>query len=124
MRIRDFKIALIAFLLTLQGPAVSATEADSLRMESERFAWKQLVAPTVLFSTGAVGVTGEWFQTRINEPVRDYAARIRVDNGLSIEDYIQYAPGAAYLGLGFAVKPKHGFAERAIAAGTGKYVIS
>ncbi|MBO5582365.1 MAG: phosphatase PAP2 family protein [Bacteroidales bacterium] len=125
MRIRDFKIALIAFLLTLQGPAVSATEADSLRtesdslrMESERFAWKQLVAPTVLFSAGAVGVKSEWFQTRINEPVRDYAARIRVDNGLSIEDYIQYAPGAAYLGLGFAVKPKHGFAERAIAAGT------
>ncbi|MBR1794355.1 MAG: phosphatase PAP2 family protein [Bacteroidales bacterium] len=118
MRLKGVKTAFVAMLLAFHGPAVSATEADSLRMESERFAWRQLVAPTVLFSAGVAGVTGEWFQTRINEPVRDYAARIRVDNGLSIEDYIQYAPGAAYLGLGFAVKPKHGFAERAIAAGT------
>jgi len=55
MRIRDFKIALIASLLTLQGSAVSATEADSLRtesdslrMESERFAcsgWKTKTSP-------------------------------------------------------------------------------
>ena len=95
MRLKGVKTAFVAMLLVFHGPAVSATEADSLRTESERFAWQQLVAPTVLFSAGAAGVTGEWFQTRINEPVRDYAARIRGDNAIYFEDYIQYAPGAA-----------------------------
>ena len=103
MRLKGVKTAVVALLLAFQGPVVLATEADSLRTDSERFAWQQLVAPTVLFSAGAVGVKSEWFRTRINEPVRDYAARIRGENAIQFEDYIQYAPGAAYLGLGFAV---------------------
>ena len=118
MRLKGVKTAVVALLLAFQGPVVSATEADSLRTDSERFAWQQLVAPTVLFSAGAVGVKSEWFRTRINEPVRDYAARIRGENAIQFEDYIQYAPGAAYLGLGFVVQPKHGFAERTMAACT------
>ncbi len=118
MRLKGVKTAVVALLLAFQGPVVLATEADSLRTDSERFAWQQLVAPTVLFSAGAVGVKSEWFRTRINEPVRDYAARIRGENAIQFEDYIQYAPGAAYLGLGFAVQPKHGFAERTMAACT------
>ena len=116
MRLRDLAILFAVILPILHGPAASAAEADSLWTETERFAWQKLAVPTVLFSAGIAGTTGEWFQTRINEPLRNQAARIRGDNYLHFDDYIQYAPSAAYLGLGFAVTPKHGFAERMMVA--------
>lgn len=53
MRLKGVKTAVVALLLAFQGPVVWATEADSLRTDSERFAWQQFVAPTVLFSAGA-----------------------------------------------------------------------
>lgn len=118
MRKRDFVILLAAILLVVSAPAAAAAEADSLRREAERFAWQKVAAPAVLFSAGVAGATGEWFQTRINEPLRDYAAGIRGDHYLHFDDYIQYVPSATYVGLGFALTPEHGFAERSLAACT------
>lgn len=118
MRLPYFKLAIIILLSVPIGPALSAAEADSLRTASERFAWQKLAVPTVMFSTGVAGTASNWFQTRINQPLKDFCAEIRGDNYLHFDDYIQYVPSAAYLGLGFAVKPEHGFAERTMAACT------
>lgn len=118
MRLPYFKLAIIILLSVPIGPALSAAEADSLRTASERFAWQKLAVPTVIFSAGVAGTSGKWFQAKINQPLRDFIADIRGDHYLHFDDYTQYLPSAAYLGLGFAVRPEHGFAERTLAVCT------
>ena len=118
MHIRDIVIVFFIVGQLFSGQVALGAEADSLRTCPERFAWRKLAVPGVLIAGGSVGAASDWFQTRINEPLRDCAADLRGDNYLHFDDYIQYIPSAAYLGLGFAVTPKHGFAERSLAACT------
>ena len=96
-----FRALVLFLLLVLPGPhlgaqtAVPLTRRTDTRPSSEQFRWTQLVVPGILFTGGAIGVRSEWYAARINEPVRDYAARLRGDNYLHFDDYIQYIPSAA-----------------------------
>ena len=119
-----FRALVLSLLLVLPGThlgaqtAVPLTRRADTRLPSEQFRWTQLVVPGILFTGGAIGVRSEWYAARINEPVRDYAARLRGDNYLHFDDYIQYIPSAAYLGIGFGRPCDHRFGERALVACT------
>lgn len=114
----------VSLLLALPGPhlraqtAVPLTRGTEVRPSSESFHWSQLVIPGILFTGGAIGVGNEWYASRINEPVQAFAARLRGENYLHFDNYIQYIPNAAYLGLGFGREGVHSFGERSLVACT------
>ena len=130
------RILSLSLLLVLPAAGLSAQVRDSVLVRQqdgtvlpdpdgtvrlnpdEVFRPHKLVVPGLLFAGGAVGVQNEWFRTKVNEPLRDGAARLRGDCYLHFDNYIQYIPSAAYLGLGFAVEPEHGFQERFLTAAT------
>lgn len=120
---RLLRILLLCLLPACIAPSAAAREADSLSRRAslpaeEQFHWHKLIAPGLLATGGALGVASPWYASRINEPIRDYAAQLRGDRYLRFDDYIQYVPSAAYLGLGFAVESRHDFRERALVACT------
>ena len=84
----------------------------ALRLESEEFRWQQLIVPGTLLAAGAIGTYSPWYRDHINVPVRDRMSEWTGGCQLHFDDYIQYLPGAAGLGLGFVVPSEHGFAER------------
>ena len=86
----------------------TASESTNQAVPGERFNIKQLIVPTVLVSVGAFGIKNGWFHKKINEPVRDGLADLRRDNYVKIDDYIQYLPVAAHLGMGLVgVESRH-----------------
>lgn len=89
---------------------------DSLR--SERFRPVQLIVPSTLIAVGSVGVTGGWFCS-VKEDVRDGFQKLSGGKRIKVDDYLQYLPLAAHLGLGsIGVKHRHSFRERFAAAAT------
>ena len=119
-----FRVLSVFLLLVIPGPRLAAqtvvplTQEADVRLSSERFHWSQLIVPGILFTGGAVGVRNGWYATQVNEPVRDYAARLRGDCYLHFDNYIQYIPSAAYLGIGFGRDGVHSFGERSLVACT------
>jgi hypothetical protein len=88
--------------------------ADSLGCDDEscRFKATQLIVPSALIVTSAVGVCNGWFHS-VNNGVKDGMEGWRKDKYLNIDDYLQYLPIAANVGLGLAgLKPRHPFKER------------
>lgn len=112
-------IALVV-TLTLAFPAAaqyataaSAQQQDELLIQpSEQFRWTQLIVPGAVLAGGVVGAYSSWYKDHVDIPVRDYATRISGGNRLHFDDYIQYIPIAAFLGLGYGVPTEHGMAER------------
>ena len=103
----------------------TASESTKQAVPGERFNIKQLIVPTVLVSVGAFGIKNGWFHKKINEPVRDGLADLRRDNYVKIDDYIQYLPVAAHLGMGLVgVESRHPFRERFVAAATSSLVMA
>lgn len=60
----------------------------------------QLIAPLSMIAVGTAGYYWKGFH-KLNEKVRDGMTCMRGDYYLHFDDYIQYVPVAAYLGLGF-----------------------
>ncbi|MCH5227071.1 MAG: phosphatase PAP2 family protein [Muribaculaceae bacterium] len=60
----------------------------------------QLIAPLSLIAVGTFGYYSKAFH-KLNDKVRDGMTHIRGDHYLHFDDYLQYLPAAAYLGLGF-----------------------
>ena len=107
-------------ILLIARPAFAA-KPDTLRVadESCRFRPQQLIAPTVLITTGAIGVSNGWFCERKND-VRENFENWRGDRRFKIDEYVQYLPVAAHLGLGFVgADARHPFRERIVVAATG-----
>ena len=75
----------------------------------------QLIAPTTLFTVGALGIGERAPLSALNRSIRSGVAQWRGDCYMHFDDYMQYAPVALYLGMG-AVKAKHTFAERVCVA--------
>ena len=48
----------------------------------------------------------------VNVPARDYAMELSGGQQRHFDDWIQYLPTVAYVGLGFGARSEHGFAER------------
>ncbi len=86
---------------------------------AELFRPSKLIAPGVLFTAGVVGVNWDWYATNINIPLKDYAGGLKAEWGYTkAENWIQYAPLAAYMGLGACGLGDHSFVEQFFAAGT------
>lgn len=100
---------------------------DSLKTEplihSEgRFKPTQLILPASLIAVGTFGVWNGAFH-RLNHEIKDDMAEMRGNHYFHADDYIQYLPAAAYLGMGaIGVKSKNTFTER-LAAGITAYAV-
>ncbi|MCH5214425.1 MAG: phosphatase PAP2 family protein [Muribaculaceae bacterium] len=85
-----------------------------------KFKPKQLIAPLSLFAVGAAGVYWGSFK-KLNVKIRDGFTDLRKDHKIKIDDYFQYLPAAAYLGLALYKKRKLDFRER-LAVGITSYL--
>lgn len=99
----------------------TATCSDSIVQSSQTgFRPTQLILPATLITVGAFGVDNG-FLVKVKEKVRDGFQDFRGNNRWHGDDYIQYLPAAAYIGLGFLnTSPKHNFAQR-LSAGVTAY---
>ena len=100
---------------TSEKEVLSALEGQLIDPDlsgSESFRWQQLIVPGTLLAASTFGTYNAWYSDHVNVPVRDRMSEWTDGRQLHFDDYIQYIPGAAALGLGFAVPSEHGFAER------------
>ena len=123
-------LVLLLFLCLFQ-PAFAAEVADSslvpvqntpdtVRVDPYRykFHWRQLVLPGALVAVGGFGVGNGWFK-HLKTDLNDDIAHMRGHCYFRADDWIQYAPVVAYVGLGaVGVKCKHGIVERLLAGAT------
>lgn len=117
----------VFLLLTLSVCMASGQPAgaDSVAADrSTQFRPQQLVAPAALVAVGWWGVENGWFHKLRNDVRRDMGS-LRGDHTADLsgghkwhgDDYLQYAPAAAYVALDYAgVKARHPLRER-LAAG-------
>ncbi|MDE5972399.1 MAG: phosphatase PAP2 family protein [Muribaculaceae bacterium] len=101
------------------GSTPDQSQADTLTyaVASEKFRPRQLILPGALLAAGAAGVAwGDQF----NRYIRDEMHRISGGRRIHADDYVQYVPAAAYLGLGAipGVPCRHNFKERFMAEAT------
>lgn len=103
------------------------TVFNDLKLENDKKAWdpsfkpKDLIAPLSLIAVGTVGYYWKGFH-HMDEKIRDGMTHIRGEHYLHFDDYIQYAPVAGYLALGFwKEKRKLDWRER-IAVGVTAYI--
>ena len=79
---------------------------------------QQLILPSALLAVGAFGVSNGWLCS-VKEDIRDEYYSLRGDNRFRVDDYLQYLPVAANLGLGLVgVKAKRPFREQVAATAT------
>ena len=85
---------------------------DSILHQDTGFRPSQLIVPTALIAVGAWGVNNGWLLS-LNEDVRREVAHMRGDCYFRSDDYLQYLPVVANLGLGIAGTPaRHPMRER------------
>ncbi len=119
-------IPLLILIIFLSEPFYVYSECrDSLNvcqassLQEEHFKWQKLIAPVALVTAGSIGVNNGWLK-HIRSDVKDGMNRMRGSCYFHADDYIQYLPAAAYLGVGFIPgnKGKHNFKERLCAGVT------
>lgn len=109
--------ALLVCAALLGGRCWCATPADTVQVVSacpaEEFRWNKLILPGTLIALGGFGVGNGWFKS-VNRHVRGDMSLLRGGCYFHADDYLQYAPAAAFIGLGFVhgAGPKHSFNER------------
>lgn len=95
------------------------TDTTEVRKDSY-FKPTQLILPVSLIAVGSFGVCNRTFEN-VNNRIKENMACIRGNHYFHADDYIQYLPAVAYLGIGFTgVKAKNSFKER-LAAGVTAY---
>ncbi len=93
------------------------------RYAAERFRVSKLIAPSVVFAAGAAGINWDFYDRSINTPVKNFGDGLRERYGkIRVDDYLQYAPFAAYLALGASGRGSHRFVEH-LAAGASAYAV-
>lgn len=103
-------LALAACLLLM--PAGYAQRRDSVYTASEQFRWQKLVAPVTLMGAGAIAAYAPFWRNGVDQPVKEWAARIRGDRYIPIDDYIQFLPAAGYGIAAICGAGEHGFWEQ------------
>lgn len=112
-------LVLIVAVLPCRAMETNDSTDTSRPSSAELFRPSKLIAPGVLFTAGVVGVNWDWYSAKINIPIKDYAGGLRAEWGYTkAENWIQYAPLAAYMGLGACGLGDHSFVEQFFAAGT------
>ncbi len=129
MTVRIVLLAVIAAIVNLGAFAqtadadsvmsVSVADADSAATNRDyRFKPTQLILPASLLAVGTAGVYWKSFKS-MNADIRDGFNDMRGDHYLHADDYLQYLPAVAYLGLGFTgVKSRYNFKQRLCAVVT------
>lgn len=111
-------VFLSTMLCMCVNPAAAQETGDSLMAETNVFCPQQLIVPSALIAVGAFGVGNGWFCS-VKEQVRDGFQDLRGNCRFKADDYLQYLPVTAYLGLGLVgVAAKHPFRERIAATAT------
>lgn len=125
------KLHILLIITTIQQLYVSAYErADSLLCSlqiendtllvnnknsvniNQSFKAKHLIIPASLIAVGTFGVYNGYCR-HIENSIKNNMDNIRGNHYFRADDYIQYVPIAAYLGLDFiGIKAKHHFKER------------
>jgi len=98
--------------------SVSSVLPDTAIVYDQGFNPHDLIAPAALIGTGAI-IASTGFGKQFQRYVKKEMAELRGDHYTKIDNYVQYAPAAFYLGLGVCgVKCKHNILERSLAAAT------
>lgn len=91
---------------------VSSSPATIQTDYTTKFEAKKLILPAALITIGAVGAT-DWLHSHVDMDINKAMNEWRGDKRWHGDDYIQYLPAVAHLGLGLCgVKAKHSFRER------------
>lgn len=107
-------LTLCVWLSLFENGRAQTTYSDSI----EVFRPCQLFLPATLFTVGAFGVENGWL-VGIRHDVKDGFQAWRGDNRCHIDDYAQYLPLTAHVGLGLVgVESRHSFKDRAAATAT------
>lgn len=107
--------ALFCHVLIL--PAQQAA-VDSVQSDPCSFRARQLILPAALVTVGAFGVDNGW-ACSVKDGVRDGFQELRSDCRFRADDYLQYLPVAAHVGMGLiGVKARHSFRERVAVTAT------
>lgn len=95
------------FILPAQHVSV-----DSVQLEPYSFHARQLILPATLIAVGAFGVENGW-ACSVKNGVRDGFQDLRSDCRFRVDDYLQYLPVAAHVGISLVgTKACHPFRER------------
>lgn len=85
---------------------------DSIHARRSGFHVNQLIMPSVMIAVGSWGVSNGWF-CGVKEDVRDGFSDLRAECRFKMDDYLQYLPVLANVGLAFTgAKSRHTFRER------------
>jgi len=102
----------------------SATCGGDADTEAYRFNYKQLIVPGALITAGALGALSPWLH-KASSSVRDPMSSLRGECYIHADDYIQYLPVAAHLGLGLTgMHARSLFRDRFMAAITSSLVMA
>ncbi|MCM1517733.1 MAG: phosphatase PAP2 family protein [Pseudoflavonifractor sp.] len=109
----DTTISVTDTVVVLANDSIARTDIwTKYGDRTTKFRPKQLILPVALVAVGSFGVCNGWFHS-VNESVRDGMTDLRGDHYFHADDYIQYLPVIANVGLGLAKVPcKHTFLER------------
>ncbi|MBP5770648.1 MAG: phosphatase PAP2 family protein [Bacteroidaceae bacterium] len=120
--------SLLFFFLMVSTCCLAQEETDTLYTSShgsnERFNARQLIAPGVLMTSGAL-VAGTNLGQRFQKEVRNDMNELRGSHYFHADDYLQYAPVTAYAALGLCGVPcKHNIKERLLVGATAYLVMT
>lgn len=94
------------------------TVNDSVCVESCTFRARHLIIPSALIAIGSFGVENGWLCS-IKKKAKDGFGELRGDCRFHADDYLQYLPTLANVGLGLiGAKSRHPFRERIAATAT------
>lgn len=90
------------------------TTINSIDDNKFRFKAKQLIAPGIFITIGALGINNSgWFHKKINLGTKDRLERWKGNKKFTYDDYFQYIPVVAHFGLSLCgVKAKTSYKER------------
>lgn len=99
---KEITATVILAVCTCNMTAAAQTAGrDSTAREDATYKFKatQLIVPSVLIATGSIGVCNGWFHS-VNRDVKDNMTEWRKNKYVKVDDYLQYLPVAANVGLG------------------------
>lgn len=112
-----------AYTATADTTSVKTKAMEPASEHFYRFRPNQLIAPGVML---AAGITGVYAFDGFKNSIRHHFSGKQCGHGTKVDNYIQYAPAVAYLGLGFipGVKHRSDWRERLMAGVTAYAVMA
>lgn len=122
---RTLTISLLWGLCTLFCVQADArNDSTCITPQACRFEYRQILFPAISVGIGTAGVYDGAF-IGLKNSIKNDLADLRGNHYFHADDYIQYLPAVAYLGLGaVGVKSEHTFKERFVAGATAHIVMA